>query len=535
MAMVFIMEYMTHETHCSFMDIFRLHHRLTLQMNGTMNYVLTSKRSWRRTNVSIKAPLRKKMILILKKMIPTFLYDDVMVKVQVIQSSRVLLNVWEWLHMYDKNLQKRIMERVVKNEEEEDIDVEDDQAEPEEPKVPPPEKVSREIQTDDSFLSDHKTGSSSKEEAPAPSGSSQKGVEPEEKKDDIQHDDTAPKKEPATRLYHGQDITGNEDDSIFRELSKCFTNNYYDEWSGFYNQGYPASSQHRHMFWHVKYRGNSEPRKDHWYTDSDKQLMEAYIARGSRDSFSCSHWLCDYVEQHGVLPYCVVLQCLASQYLGAGLIYPSFLDKDHPYRSSPQFSLMFWNLGNWCRSRFNRCPLPEKLQKFETHINDEINRDLEKIGDKPQFNNYFINVVKNVGAHLFVNYEAQSLYISLQASYLRRSNSKHASMIIVTSWLLLVWEETFDKLLVTKLTTMTRVPDTYHGQYSRFCGAQLWTETQKKRSPSLERGCPCAVCVCLSRRTRKYFQVAKYLRRSSCMYVLGVYPFSSWRDRRRRK
>ena len=181
--------------------------------------------------------------------------------------------------MYDKNLQKRIMERVVKNEEEEDIDVEDDQAEPEEPKVPPPEKVSREIQTDDSFLSDHKTGSSSKEEAPAPSGSSQKGVEPEEKKDDIQHDDTAPKKEPATRLYHGQDITGNEDDSIFRELSKCFTNNYYDEWSGFYNQGYPASSQHRHMFWHVKYRGNSEPRKDHWYTDSDKQLMEAYIAR----------------------------------------------------------------------------------------------------------------------------------------------------------------------------------------------------------------------------------------------------------------
>jgi len=37
----------------------------------------------------------------------------------------------------------------------------------------------------------------------------------------------------------------------------------------------------------------------------------------------------------------------------------------------------------------------------------------------------------------------------------------------------------------------------------------------------------CRVCVCLSRRTRKYFQVAKYLRRSSCMYVLGVYPFSS--------
>jgi hypothetical protein len=29
---------------------------------------------------------------------------------------------------------------------------------------------------------------------------------------------------------------------------------------------------------------------------------------------------------------------------------------------------------------------------------------------KPQFNNYFINVVKNLGAHLFMNCEAQSLY-----------------------------------------------------------------------------------------------------------------------------
>ena len=112
------------------------------------------------------------------------------------------------------------------------------------------------MQTDDSFLSDQKTGSSSKEEAPAPSGSSKKGEEPEGKKDYIQHDDTAPKKEPATRFYHGQDITGNEDDSIFRELSKCFTNNYYDEWSGFYDQGCPASSQHRHMLWHFKIQGD---------------------------------------------------------------------------------------------------------------------------------------------------------------------------------------------------------------------------------------------------------------------------------------
>ena len=87
------------------------------------------------------------------------------------------------------------------------------------------------------------------------------------------------RKNPATRFYHGQDITGNEDNSISRELSKCFTNNYYEEWSGFYNHGYPASSQHRHMFWYVKYRETSEPHKDHWYTDSDKQLMHGQTIR----------------------------------------------------------------------------------------------------------------------------------------------------------------------------------------------------------------------------------------------------------------
>ena len=47
-------------------------------------------------------------------------------------------------------------------------------------------------------------------------------------------------------------------------------------------------------------------------------------------------------------------------------------------------------------------------------------------------------------------------------------------MSIVTSWLLLVWEETdmFDKLLVTILVKMTQVPDTYQGQYLRLWGAQ---------------------------------------------------------------
>ena len=70
-AMVFMLEYMAQGTHSSFIDIFQNHHRLTLQMNSTMNYALTLKRSWRRTRISTKALLRKKMTLIFKKVIPT--------------------------------------------------------------------------------------------------------------------------------------------------------------------------------------------------------------------------------------------------------------------------------------------------------------------------------------------------------------------------------------------------------------------------------------------------------------------------------
>ena len=64
--------------------------------------------------------------------------------------------------MYDKDLKKRITERVAKKEEEKDEDMhaESDQVQPEEPKVPPPEMVSMEIQTDESFLTEPKPGSS---------------------------------------------------------------------------------------------------------------------------------------------------------------------------------------------------------------------------------------------------------------------------------------------------------------------------------------------------------------------------------------
>ena len=54
---------------------------------------------------------------------------------------------------------------------------------------------------------------------------------------------------------------------------------YHGECAGFCNQGYPASSQHRHMFWHVKYRTTMAPHQDHWYSNTDDQLIAEYIAR----------------------------------------------------------------------------------------------------------------------------------------------------------------------------------------------------------------------------------------------------------------
>ena len=363
----------------------------------------------------------------------------------------------QWLSVYNKTVQKKIMERVVKPEtkdEEEEVEVEEEQQEPQEPTVPAPTSSEMECQTDESFLFGSKAGSSlQKEERVPPEGSFQQegsGEPQAEQKDDIQKDDTAPKQEPAKRLYYGVNITGNEDDSAFRKLADCFTDGYHGEWAGFYNQGYPASVKKRPQSGKTMAKHHN-----HWFTNTDEQLMAEYIAR-QKDQLppqeleelknTCEHGCSDpslhprhqehseeaakeaerridddfhtltkvfdcYVQDHGVLPYCVVLQCLASRYLGGGLLDPTYTDEEHPYRSSPQFSLMFWNLGNWCRKRFEKCPLPERLQKFAPHIDYNIDGEHNPTGDdKPQYNNYFINVIKNLGAHLFMNCEAGSLY-----------------------------------------------------------------------------------------------------------------------------
>ena len=170
----------------------------------------------------------------------------------------------KWISMCNKNVQQKIKDSFVKEEakqeeEEEEIVVEEEEKDTQEPHIP--------------------SGSSFEKEEPVPPECSSEKEESGEKKTDIQNDETAPEEKPAQRFYYGQDITGNEDDSVFRKLKDCFTDGYHGEWAGFYNQGYPASSKHRHMFWHVKYRKTMSPHQDYWYHLTDEQLITEYIAR----------------------------------------------------------------------------------------------------------------------------------------------------------------------------------------------------------------------------------------------------------------
>ena len=106
------------------------------------------------------------------------------------------------------------------------------------------------------------------------------------------------------------------------------------------------------------------------------------------------------------------------------MLDPPYIDEEHRCRSSPQFSMMFWNLANWCRKSFDKCPVPERLQRFTTHIDYNLDGDHNPIGDdKPQFNNYFINVIKNFGGTSF--HELRSWYTLASQSSSRGSQDYH--------------------------------------------------------------------------------------------------------------
>ena len=187
--------------------------------------------------------------------------------------------------------------------------------------------------------------------------------------------------------------------------------------------------------WHKQHRQTEKPHHDYWYQDTGENLMKEYIARHWNESvleildgyrkdavYGCScprmhlkereqvlqlpdasaerhredfeslhQTIDDFVTQHGCIPCCCVLRLLAMRYLGAGLLDADFVDKDYPYRSSASFSCMFWNLGNWQRTRFLKNPLPEHLEKYRNHIKFDLDSEHRPIGDQPLYNNFFVN------------------------------------------------------------------------------------------------------------------------------------------------
>ena len=129
------------------------------------------------------------------------------------------------------------------------------------------------------------------------------------------------------------------------------------------------------MMWHKQFRQTDRPHKYHRYQDTEDDILKEYIRRHYEESvldvleglpqdaaYGCSdprmhirecarvnrltndatlrhkedfetlhQTIDDYVQQHGCIPYCVVLQLLAMRYLGAGLLDAEFIDKDYPY------------------------------------------------------------------------------------------------------------------------------------------------------------------------------------------------------------
>ena len=364
-----------------------------------------------------------------------------------------------WLNMMNKDLQDRVLSRLreanklqLKIEEvNEGEEAEEQESVKKDPVIPPPPRVSTEVQTDPQG-SDTQGGSPQGE---VPTSSTRSTKVEEVKKEKAQADDTAPKKEVTSTISSTSEITGNESSSVLRNLKDCFTGGYYGEWAGFYNQNFPASQNHRHMFWHLKYRTSTGQHEHQWYEIPEEDLMKEYIKRHkdedvlsclteirNKTTYSCSDprmhpraqkdcqkftaiaeerhekdfteldgYLNDYISTNGCIPYASVLHLLAMRYLGAGLPSPDKFDKDFPYRSSKALSVMFWNLGNWQRVIHGKEPLPANLEKFRPNIRADID-ELHKVLDltkRPGYNNFFTTAVKNLSSHLFLNCEAATL------------------------------------------------------------------------------------------------------------------------------
>jgi hypothetical protein len=125
--------------------------------------------------------------------------------------------------------------------------------------------------------------------------------------------------------------------------------------------------------------------------------------------------------------------------------------------------------------------VPERLQRFTPHIDYNIDGDHNPIGDdKPQFNNYFINVIKNFGGHLVMNCEAGTLYPHRarleEARITTCFNDYHDLMVSVVS----ERKDISGKLLdITPMRT-TRASGMSLGQSSKSAGERPNIETHKR-------------------------------------------------------
>lgn len=254
------------------------------------------------------------------------------------------------------------------------------------------------------------------------------------------------------KFFQDYDITGNEEESVLRKLEDCFAEPLCGKWCGFYNQGFPAYPDHKHMFWHVKFRKTTGNHEHHWHTDSESQLTAEYIRRHFREDVTTSLqevanytcFECDdprlykaireemiaktekakekietdfkflqeivagYIDEHGKIPYCVVCHILARPFLGGGVLKKR--DHEYPAKPSAALSVMFWNLGQWCRSNFKRLPLPTQFEKFRDSVDPDIDEEHVSIANVPQYNIYFVSVIKNLAAHVFLNCESMTLH-----------------------------------------------------------------------------------------------------------------------------
>eukprot|EP00435_Cladocopium_sp_Y103_P007060 s520_g2.t1 len=323
------------------------------------------------------------------------------------------------------------------------------------PVLPPPEHINQHLATKEKEA-ENKPGSSLKKEEPsAPARSSQKEASSAKGKG------SKKPQEPKPKLFYVSDISGCEEDSVLRTLRNCFPDSQWEQWCGFYNRGYPQSEKHKHMFWHTQYRRQdiefNEIHEESWHQADEYTLMDEYIARFKDQdieseleelrtsiAFGCSDprlalriraqverltekaekklqedWdlmdkaMAEYIQQHKKVPYCSILQSMAiMSFLGAGAVSEEEKDPNYPYRSGKTLSCMFWNMGHWCRQRFSKYPLPTQLEKYQSYVDVNIDLYHQKVDleDRPVFNNSFVTAIKNLGAHIFLNREASTIF-----------------------------------------------------------------------------------------------------------------------------